>query len=100
MGRWGSNVLNFSVNTHSVICTANIQKCPETNNTLLFFTLWSPKRARWVGEVHYLGQSPNNKKTVIFLTPSRSNSIVANIPYLFSNHPQDKVTLAQVKILF
>ena len=32
--RWGSKVLNFYCeNIHSVICTANIQKCPETYNT-------------------------------------------------------------------
>ena len=30
---WVKSPKLFSENTHSVICTANIQKCPDTYNT-------------------------------------------------------------------
>ena len=49
-------------------------RCASGN--VLFFTLWSPERAWWVGGVRYLGQSP--KKNRFYLTLSLITLLQSN----------------------
>ena len=69
----------FSENTHSVVFTANIQKCPETYNTYWGGHIWpldalKPKRFLTLRDTH-----EEKKRFLLGLCPKRGWRLVGGV---------------------